>query len=134
MMRWSGIADRRTVALVVVLGVAAATRLVAQQDSVPAPSAGTSAVQASSASTNSANTSAAITSTASTSAASSSTVSSSTALLGPRLRPEWRPVEPSFAGSRRAGPMAASGDSHTITVTTLVLVLVVIIAVLLLVK
>jgi len=92
-------------ALVAVLCVAAATPLVAQQDSVPAPHAGTSAAQASSAST-------------------------STALPGPRLRPEWRPVEPSFAGSRRA-PMAASGDSHTITVTTLVLVLVVIIAVLL---
>ena len=93
--------------LIAVLCVAAPTPLVAQQDSVPAPQAGASAAPASSA---------------------------STALPGPRLRPEWRPVEPSFAGSSSAGPMAASGGSHTVTVTTLVLVLVVIIAVLLIVK
>jgi hypothetical protein len=43
-------------------------------------------------------------------------------------------VEPSFAGSNAAGPVAASGGSHTFTVTTLVLVLVVIIAVLLIAK
>jgi hypothetical protein len=106
MMRWLSSADRGAVTLVAVLCVAAAMPLVAQQDSVPAPPAGTSAAQASSAST-------------------------STTLPGPRLRPEWRPVEPSFAGSRTARSMAASGDSHTITVTTLVLVLVVIVAVLL---
>jgi hypothetical protein len=109
MMRWLSCADRRAVTLVAVLCVAAAAPLVAQQDSVPAPQAGTSAAQASSAST-------------------------STTLPGPRLRPEWRPVEPNFAFSRRAGSMAASGDSHTFTVTTLVLVLVVVIAVLLIVK
>jgi hypothetical protein len=106
MMRWLSIADRGAMALVAVLCVAAATPLAAQQDSVPAPQAGASGVQASSA---------------------------SSALPGPRLRPEWRPVEPSFAGSRTAGSMAAS-DSHTLTVTTLVLVLIVIIAVLLIAK
>jgi hypothetical protein len=106
MMRWLSCADRGAVTLVAVLCVAAAAPLVAQQDSVPAPQAGASAAQASSAST-------------------------SNSLPGPRLRPEWRPVEPSVAGSRTARSMAASGDSHTITVTTLVLVLVVIVAVLL---
>lgn len=128
-MRWSRIADRGTMTLVVVLGVAVATPLAAQQDSVPAAAASTSAAQASSASTNTTPTSA-----ASVSTTSSSTAGTSAVLPGPRLRPEWRPVGPSFASSRRAGPMAAAGDSHTITVTTLVLVLVVIIAVLLLVK
>lgn len=112
MTRWPSPADRGALALVAALCVAAATPLVAQQDSVPAPQASTSAAQASSATT-------------------STTVSARTTLPGPRLRPEWRPVEPSFAGSRTARSMAASGDSHTITVTTLVLVLVVIIAVLL---
>lgn len=92
--------------LIAVLCVAAPPPLVAQQDPVPAPQAGASAAQPSSA---------------------------SSALPGPRLRPEWRPVEPSFAGST-AGPMAGSGGSHTVTVTTLVLVLVVIIAVLVIVK
>jgi hypothetical protein len=108
MMRWLSIADRGAMALVAVLCVAAATPLAAQaqQDSVPAPQAGASAAQASSV---------------------------SSAQPGPRLRPEWRPVEPSFAGSRTAGSMAAS-DSHTLTVTTLVLVLIVIIAVLLIAK
>jgi len=131
MMRWQRIADRRTLALIVVLGVAAATPLVAQQDSVPAPpaGAGSGAVQGSSGSTTTASTTAAGTSTVSASAAGTST-----ALAGPRLRPEWRSAEPNFAGSRRAGSMVDSGDSHTITVTTLVLVLVVIIAVLLIVK
>ncbi len=92
--------------LIAVLCVAAPTPLVAQQDSVPAPQASDRAAQPSSA---------------------------SAPLPGPRLRPERRSVEPSFAGST-AGPMAASGGSHTVTVTTLVLVLVVIIAVLLIVK
>jgi cobalamin biosynthesis Mg chelatase CobN len=119
MMRWLTSPDRGVLTLVAVLCVAAATPLVAQQDSVPAPQAGTSAAQ---------------TSAASTSAASTSAASTSSALAGPRLRPEWQPVEPSFAGSRTARSMAAASDSHTITVTTLVLVLVVIIAVLLLVK
>jgi len=111
-MRWLTGADRGGLTLVAVLCVAAATPLVSQQDSVPGAQAGTSEGQASSANT-------------------STTLSTSTTLPGPRLRPEWQPVEPSFAGSRTARPMAASGDSHTITVTTLVLVLVVIVAVLL---
>jgi cobalamin biosynthesis Mg chelatase CobN len=124
MMRWLTSPDRGVLTLVAVLCVAAATPLVAQQDSVPAPQAGTSAAQASSASASS----------ASASSTSASSASASSALAGPRLRPEWQPVEPSFAGSRTARSMAAASDSHTITVTTLVLVLVVIIAVLLLVK
>jgi len=89
---------------VTVLCVAAATPLVAQQASEPAPQAGPGAAQASSA---------------------------TTALPGPRLQPEWRRVEPTFADSRASEPVAAAAGSHTITVTTLVLVLVVIIAVLL---
>ncbi len=107
MMRWPSTADRVAMALVAVLCVAAATPLAAQEASGPAPQAGASAAQASSA---------------------------STALPGPRLRPEWRRVEPSFADSSALGPVAASAGTHTITVTTLVLVLVVIIAVLLIVK
>ncbi len=109
MIHWPSTADRGAMALVAVLCVAAATPLAAQaqQDSVPAPQAGAGAPQASAA---------------------------STSLPGPRLRPEWRRVEPTFTGSTSAGPMAASGGSHTVTVTTLVLVLVVIIAVLLIVK
>jgi hypothetical protein len=94
-------------ALVAMLCVAAGTPLAAQQASGSAPPAGVSAAQASSA---------------------------SAALPGPRLRPEWQRVEPSFVGSSTSAPMAASGGSHTVTVTTLVLVLVVIIAVLLIAK
>jgi len=107
MIRWPSIADRGAMILVAVLCVAGATPLAAQQDSVPAPQAGASAAPASSA---------------------------STSLAGPRLRPEWQRVEPSFVGSSTSTPMAASGGSHTVTVTTLVLVLVVIIAVLLIAK
>jgi len=107
MMRWLSIADRGAVTLVAVLCVAAATPLAAQQASGPAPQAGASAAQASSA---------------------------STALPGPRLRPEWRRVEPSFADSSASRPVAATAGSHTVTITTLVLVLVVIIAVLLIAK
>jgi hypothetical protein len=97
-------------ALVAVLCVAAATPLAAQaqQDSLAAPQAGASATQASSAS-----------------------ISSSPSLPGPRLRPEWRRVEPVFPRGSTAGPMAASGGTTTITVTTLVLVLLIIIVVLL---
>lgn len=124
MMRWLARPDRGALTLVAGLCVAAATPLVAQQDSVPAPPAGTSAAQVSSAST----------SPTSTTRASASSASTSSTLAGPRLRPEWRPVEPSFAGSRTPRSMAAAGDSHTFTVTTLVLVLVVVIAVLLLVR
>jgi hypothetical protein len=109
MMRRLTGADRGGMTLLAVLCVAAATPLVAQQDSVPVAQAGASAVQASS--------------------ATATTLSTSTTI--PRLRPEWQPVEPSFASSRTARAMAASGDSHTITVTTLVLVLLVVIAVLL---
>jgi hypothetical protein len=113
MIRWLSIADRGAMALAGVLCVAAATPLLAQQDSVPAPHAGVSAAPASSA---------------------SSASSASTSLPGPRLRPEWRRAEPSFAGSGTAAPLAAAAGSHTVTVTTLVLVLVVIIAVLLIVR
>jgi hypothetical protein len=107
MIRWPSIAGRGAMVLVAALCVAAASPLAAQQDSVSAPQASAIRAQASSA---------------------------STSLPGPRLRPEWRRVEPRFAGNGTAGPMAGSGGSHTITVTTLVLVLVVIIAVLLIVK
>jgi hypothetical protein len=107
MMRWSSMADSGAMALAAVLCVAAAMPLAAQQGSGSVPPAGASVAQASSA---------------------------SAALPGPRLRPEWQRVEPSFVGSSTAAPMAASGGSHTVTVTTLVLVLVVIIAVLLIVK
>jgi hypothetical protein len=93
--------------LVAVLCVAVATPLVAQQASAPAPKVAASAAQASSA---------------------------TTSLPGPRLAPEWRRVEPSFADRSTSGSAAAAADSHTITVTTLVLVLVVIIAVLLIAK
>src|SRR5690348_12440263 len=103
MMRWLIIDDRGAMAPVAVLCVAAATPLAAQQVSGPAPQAGDGAAQARSA---------------------------STALPGPRLRPEWRRVEPSFADSSAAGPMAAAAGSHPVTYTTLVLVLVIIIAVL----
>jgi hypothetical protein len=94
-------------ALAAVLCVAAGTPLAAQQASVSPPPPGVGAAQASSA---------------------------SVTLPGPRLRPEWQRVEPSFVGSSTSAPMAASGGSHTVTVTTLVLVLVVIIAVLLIAK
>jgi hypothetical protein len=105
MMRWWSITDRGAMALVAVLCVAAATPLVAQQDSVPTPQSGASAAPASAA---------------------------TTSLAGPRLRPEWQRVEPSFRGSSGAASMAASGGgSHTITVTTLVLVLLIVIVVLL---
>ncbi|HYU91335.1 MAG TPA: hypothetical protein VE966_12865 [Gemmatimonadales bacterium] len=107
MRRWPSIADGGAMALVAVLCVAAATPLAAQQASGSAPPAAVGAAQASSA---------------------------SVTLPGPRLRPEWQRVEPSFVGSSTSAPMAASGGTHTVTVTTLVLVLVVIIAVLLIAK
>jgi hypothetical protein len=100
---------KRWLSMAAVLCVAAVTPLVAQQASSPAPQAGARAVQASSASTPS-------------------------TLPGPRLAPEWRRVEPSFADNSAAASAAAASDSHTITVTTLVLVLIVIIAVLLIAK
>lgn len=52
-----------------------------------------------------------------------------TPLLGPRLRPVLRPVEPSFSESHES-PLRYRG-SQTITVSTLVLVLAVVILVLL---
>ena len=107
MMRWPGIVDGGAMVLVALLCVAAGTPLAAQQASGSAPPAAVSAAQVSSA---------------------------SAVLPGPRLRPEWQRVEPSFVGSSPSAPMAASGGSHTVTVTTLVLVLVVIIAVLLIAK
>jgi len=106
MMRWLTTADRGAVTLVAALCVAAATPLAAQQGAGPAPPAGASAAQASPA---------------------------DSALPGPRLRPEWRQVDPSFADSGATAPMAttAVAGTHTITLTTLALVLVVIIIVLL---
>jgi len=104
MMRWLGLANRGALALVALLCVAAASPVAAQQDSLPTPQPGASEAPASAAST----------------------------LAGPRLRPEWRGVEPNFRWSSGAGSMAASGGgSHTITITTLVLVLLIIIVVLL---
>jgi len=107
MMRWPSIAAHGVIAPLIALCVALAIPLAAQQDVVPAPQPGASATPASPA---------------------------SAVLAGPRLRPEWRPVEPTILGSSSAAPMAGSGGSHTVTVTTLVLVLVVIIAVLVIVK
>ena len=105
MMRWLGLANRGALALVALLCVAAASPVAAQQDSLPTPQPGASEAPASAA---------------------------STSLAGPRLRPEWRRVEPNFRWSSGAASMAASGGgSHTITITTLVLVLLIIIVVLL---
>jgi hypothetical protein len=105
MARWLGSADRGALALVALLCVAAGAPLAAQQDSVPTPPLGASAAPASAA---------------------------TTSLAGPRLRPEWRRVEPNVRWSSGARSMASSGGgSHTITVTTLVLVLLIIIVVLL---
>jgi hypothetical protein len=106
MMRWLTTADRGAVTLIAALCVAAATPLSAQQAAGPAPPARASAPQASPA---------------------------DSALPGPRLRPEWRRVEPSFADSSATAPLAATAvaGTHTITITTLALVLIVIIIVLL---
>jgi len=95
----------RWLRIAAVLCVAVATPLVAQQASIRAPR-GAAAAPAS---------------------------SGRTTLPGPRLPPEWRPVQPAFADSS-ASSAPVSGGTNTITVTTLVLVLVVIIAVLLIVK
>lgn len=105
-MRWLNIMGRGAVTLVAVLCCAAATPLAAQQASGPAPHTGASAAPATPA---------------------------TTALSGPRLRPEWRSVEPSFADGSTSGAAAAAASTTTITVTTLVLVLAVIILVLLIV-
>jgi hypothetical protein len=104
MKRWLSIPGRRTVSLVALVCVAAATPLAAQQASTPAPRAGAGAVQASAA---------------------------SSPLPGPRLRPEWQRWEASLAEDSAPANVAAAAGSHTIRVTTLVLVLGVIIAVLL---
>jgi hypothetical protein len=98
---------RSAVILATVLCVASVTQLGAQQVSAPVAPAVAAAVPAS--------------------------VDTTTAQPGPRLSPEWRPVEPTLATSNSAARMASS-DSHTITVTTLALVLIVIIVVLLVVK
>lgn len=57
----------------------------------------------------------------------------STSAPGPRVRAEWRSVEPTFADSSATayGSPTPRGGSHTITVSTLVLVLAVVILVLL---
>jgi hypothetical protein len=52
-----------------------------------------------------------------------------TPLPGPRLRAQWRPLEPSISESRASSFRVSS--NHTITVSTLVLVLAVVILVLL---
>lgn len=107
MTRWSTTADRGAVTLVAALCMAA-TPLAAQQIASPAPPAGASAVPA---------------------------TSPSTALPGPRLRPEFPQVEPSFADNSATAPMATTtaAATNTITISTLALVLVVIIIVLLIV-
>lgn len=106
MKHWLSIASRSAVTLAAVWCVAAATPLVAQQVTAPAPQPAVSTPQAS--------------------------ATSSTSLPGPRLSSEWRRVEPRIADNSAA--TTASSGSTTITVTTLVLVLVVIIAVLLIAK
>lgn len=50
---------------------------------------------------------------------------------GPRLRPEWRSVEPGVADSSAAGSVTAVAAPNTVTITTLTLVLVAIIVILL---
>ena len=97
--------DRCAMALAAALCVAAATPLRAQQVAGAASPTGASAAPASPAA----------------------------ALPGPRLRPKWRRVEPTFADSSVTAPLAASAAaaSHTVTFSTLTLVLVIIIVVLL---
>jgi hypothetical protein len=76
--------------LVAALCVPAATPLKAQQTSGPPTQAGARAAQASSA---------------------------STTLPGPRLHPEWRRVEPSFADSSASRSVAAAdGSDHTFVI------------------
>jgi hypothetical protein len=100
--------NRSAVVLAAVLCVVSTARLGAQQVSVPAAPAVTTA-------------------------ASAGVDSTTTEQAGPRLRPDWRRVESPMAERSSAAAMS-SGGSHTVTVTTLVLVLVVIIVVLLVVK
>lgn len=104
--RWFRLAGRGAVILTAGVCLAAATPLGAQQVAAPAPPAAATAAPVSPA---------------------------STTLPGPRVRPEWRRVEPSFADSSAAASTTAVAGSHTVTVTTLVLVLAVIILVLLIV-
>lgn len=49
---------------------------------------------------------------------------------GPRLRPEWRSVEPGVADSSASGSVTAVAAANTVTITTLTLVLVAIIVIL----
>ena len=95
--------DRGAMTLAVALYVAAATPLAAQQAAGPVSPAGATAAQA------------------------------PAAPSGPRIRPGWRRVEPTFADSSVTAYMASSAAaaSHTITISTLTLVLVIIIVVLL---
>jgi hypothetical protein len=104
MIRWLRSVDRCAMTLAAALWLAA-TPLTAQQGAGPSAPAGATATQAS---------------------------PPPAALPGPRLRPEWRQVEPSFADSTVTAPMTATAAaSHTITFSTLTLVLVIIIVVLL---
>lgn len=107
MMRWLSIAVRGLVVLVVLLSLATATaRPLAGQQAVDSVThIGAGAVPARSAST------------------------TGTGLPGPRVRPDFQRVEPSFAGREASSSTAVA--SHTFTVTTVVLVLAVIIIVLL---
>lgn len=106
MIRWLTTANRGAMILAVALYVAAATPLTAQQATGSTSPAGATAARAS---------------------------ATPAALPGPRLRPEWRRVEPTFADSSVTAYMASSAAaaSHTITISTLTLVLVIIIVVLL---
>ena len=110
MARWLSLAVRGAVVLVVLLTLATATArpLAGQQAADSVTHIGAGAVPARSAST---------------------TSTASTDLPGPRVRPDFQRVEPTFAGSEASSSTAVA--SHTFTITTLVLVLAVIIIVLL---
>ena len=99
-MRWLTVADRGAMTLVAALCVAAATPLVAQQAAAPPSQAGARAAQANSA---------------------------SATLPGPRLRPAWRRVEPSFADSSASRSVAAAdGSDHTLVIVLIVALVVII--------
>lgn len=101
MVRWLRLVNRSAVTLAAVLCLASATPLTAQQASAPAPRV-----------------------------AAAQQDSATAPLAGPRLRAEWRSVEPSFADSA-SGSAAAVQGTHTITITTLALVLLIILLVVL---
>lgn len=102
MVRWLRLANRSAVTLAAVLCLASPTPLTAQQASAPAPRV-----------------------------AAAQQDSATAPLPGPRLRAEWRSVEPNFADSSASGSAAAVQSTHTITITTLALVLLIILLVVL---